>query len=305
MLVAEEAAGIHTLQLLSKDQHNISGVLTYGQEEQGRSNVASVARRLGYSTMPSARVKDPNFASWIKEHEVDVLLNIHALYVIHPDIIRATHVGAFNLHPGPLPSYAGLNAPSWAVFRDEPRHAVTLHWMATEIDTGDIAYETSFDLGPADTGLSVSAKCIRKGLNLVERLLDDLSRNPGSVPRHRQDLDERSYFYRDHIPWDGILPWPESARRLDAFVRACDYHPFPSPWGHPRTSLEGNPLEIVRASLSGETCSDPPGIVGRVQDKSVAVATGDEWLLVNFCKWNGKYQPASNVLETGQRLGPD
>jgi len=49
--------------------------------------------------------------------------------------------GAWNLHPGPLPRYAGLNAPSWAIYRGEQRHGVTVHRMDRGIDTGDIAYQ--------------------------------------------------------------------------------------------------------------------------------------------------------------------
>ena len=41
------------------------------------------------------------------------------------------------------PEYAGLNAPSWAIYNGEPAHGVTLHWMEAAIDTGPIAWIVS------------------------------------------------------------------------------------------------------------------------------------------------------------------
>ena len=56
------------------------------------------------------------------------------------DVLEAPRIGSFNLHPGPLPEYAGLNAPSWAIYHGEQEHRVTLHWLDAGIDTGPIAY---------------------------------------------------------------------------------------------------------------------------------------------------------------------
>ena len=61
-----------------------------------------------------------------------------------------------NLHPGPLPQYAGLNVPSWAIYNGEVTHGVSLHRMDSGIDTGPIAYQASVLIGPRDTGLSLS-----------------------------------------------------------------------------------------------------------------------------------------------------
>ena len=98
----------------------------------------------------------------MRSEEIDLLLNVHSLYVIHADLVAAPRTGSFNLHPGPLPEYAGLNAPSWAIYHGESRHTVTVHWMEPGIDTGAIAYETSFEIAEDDTGLSLSARCVRE-----------------------------------------------------------------------------------------------------------------------------------------------
>ena len=67
-------------------------------------------------------------------------MNVHSLFLIHPWSSAPT-IGSFNLHPGPLPEYAGLNVPSWAIYEGEKRsHGVTVHWMDEGVDTGPIAW---------------------------------------------------------------------------------------------------------------------------------------------------------------------
>jgi UDP-4-amino-4-deoxy-L-arabinose formyltransferase/UDP-glucuronic acid dehydrogenase (UDP-4-keto-hexauronic acid decarboxylating) len=125
---------------------------------------------------------------------VDLLLNVHSLYVLPEPLLRVPALGAWNLHPGPLPRYAGLNAPSWAIYRGEQRHGVSVHRMEAGIDTGDIAYQESFPIAAADTGLSVALRCAQVGVALLHRLLEDAA--AGSIPRLAQDAAQRTYFGR-------------------------------------------------------------------------------------------------------------
>src|SRR5262245_45811537 len=161
-------------------------------------------------------VRDASTADWLAREEVDVLLNVHSLFRIDPAVVAAPRIGSFNLHPGPLPRYAGLNAPSWAIYNGETSHAVTLHWMDAEIDTGAIVYSSSFEITDRDTGLSVSATCAREGLPLVTRLLEVAAAEPDSIPAEPQDLTDRQYFGRE-IPNDGHIDWARPSRELVDF----------------------------------------------------------------------------------------
>jgi methionyl-tRNA formyltransferase len=302
LLVAEESAGIQTLRMLARSGHCIVGVLTAPPSRGGGATVATVADSLHVLLLPSKRVKDPALADWMREREIDLLLNVHSLYLIHGDVVAAPRIGAFNLHPGPLPHMAGLNAPSWAVYRGERRHAVTLHWMEAGIDTGDIAYEAAFDIGERDTGLTVSARCVKEGMPLVARLLADADRGRDAIPRRTQDTSLRRYYGRE-APDGGRIVWSRPARELVGLVRASDYGPFPSPWGQPRARLEQQPVAVTRAARTGERAAEAPGAVAAAEGDAVRVAAGDEWILVERVQLNGKPVPAAEVLRPGMRLG--
>ncbi|MAO64158.1 MAG: hypothetical protein CL666_04095 [Balneola sp.] len=320
LLVVEEAAGAHALRLLLESNHILAGVLTSGnlpdtakyQDESLKdadantkppnSNIAAKASSLGIPVFDAKKVQDPDFAKWMGAHQIDVLLNVHSLYRICPEVVHAVRIGGFNLHPGPLPGYSGLNVPSWAIYNEEPTHAVTLHYITDKIDTGHIVYETQFPLTAKDTGLTVSLKCVQKGLQLIERLLKELSRVPFYMPSQPQELGERRFYKRFQIPGNGFIQWTDPAHKIDAFIRACNYSPFPSPWGEPKTRWRERNISILKAEISNKVCDDAPGTVGPMVDGKTAIATADYWVLIDKCKVDGEPFVAASFLAPGDKL---
>ena len=301
LLVAEESAGIQLLQALARSADRIVAIMTSASAKSKTSDVASVAKGMGLDVWPARRVREPELAAELRAARVDLMLNAHSLYLVHDEVLRAPSIGAFNLHPGPLPRYAGLNCPSWAIYRNELFYGVTVHRMSPRIDAGAIAYQTTFEIEEEDTGLSLSAKCIRAGVPLMLQLVQAARENPASIPAIEQDLSQREYFGRG-IPRQGALVWSESARHLVAFVRAFDYYPFPSPWGHPQAQYEGRPIGVVKAARTGIASRQVPGTLRPGSAGGVEVATADEWVALGLLHLGGRYVRAEKVLNTGARL---
>ena len=302
LVVAEESAGAQALWLVAGRGHEVVGALTSPDRTPG--SVAAAADELGLPVLDPGLVRDPAFARWIVDHGVDLLVNVHSLRIAHEDVVAAPRIGSFNLHPGPLPRYAGLNAPSWAIYEGETRHAVTLHRMSGDVDAGAIAYEAWFDIGPTDTGLRVATTCVRLGVPLVGRLLDDAARGAEHVPATPQDPEGRRWFGRG-APDGGRLAWDVPARRVVDRVRASNYAPFPSPWGWPVAALDGRAVEIVRATRTGDPATDPPGVIGRARPGGVPVAAADEWVLVERVRVDDAPTDPADVLTPGRRFAAD
>jgi methionyl-tRNA formyltransferase len=300
LLIAEESAGVQALRMLAGSRHQVVAVLTRGAGGTALgASVAGVASRLGYPLWPARRSREPDFADVLRREAVDLLLNVHGQYILPTEIITAPRIGSFNLHPGPLPRYAGLNVPSWAIYHDEHTHAVTLHWMDRGIDTGPIAYQSEFPIDDDDTGLTLSAKCVRAGLPLLHDLLQGAVR--GDLPRWPQPQGVRRYYGRE-VPHQGRLLWTESAVRVVNFVRACDYVPFASPWGHPRAYLTGREITVLKAALTGTQADTTPGTIGERVGGDVLVAARDEWVRVRRVQIGSGNFAAADVLRAGDRF---
>ena len=112
LLIAEEAAGVQTLRMLAGSPHQVVAVMTRGAGGASLgATVAGVASRLGYRLWPAHQARDKAFAETIRREKVDLLLNVHTLYVWPTEVVTAPRIGSFNLHPGPLPRYAGTPCP--------------------------------------------------------------------------------------------------------------------------------------------------------------------------------------------------
>jgi UDP-4-amino-4-deoxy-L-arabinose formyltransferase/UDP-glucuronic acid dehydrogenase (UDP-4-keto-hexauronic acid decarboxylating) len=306
-LVAAEAAGAHVLRVIEGGGYSLAGLLIGAGERGERAPgpaVRNTAERLGCPMWPARSVRDPAFASVIRDAGVDVMLNVHSLFVIRGEILTAPTIGSFNMHPGPLPEGAGLNAVSWALYEGKKEHAVTVHWMVPEIDAGGIAYSAAFPIEETDTALSLSARCVKAGVPLIERLLATAATDPAAIPSERQDLSRRHYRGRE-IPQGGRLDWSRSAREIVGFVRACDYLPFASPWGSPQASVGGCEMAVIKAAVTGQSSSAAPGTIGDASGRGVLVSAADEWVLVQRVVRDGRGADAADVLQPGQRFdGP-
>ena len=304
-MVAEESAGVRVLEALlaAPEGPEVAAIFTTTERDRMRKPlVAAAAARLGLDVRPAAELRSAAFADSLRHLDTDLLLNVHSLSVLGVDAIRVPRIGGFNLHPGPLPEYAGLNAPSWAIYEGRTTHEATLHWMDPGIDTGAVAYRASFPIEDAETGLSLTAKCVRHGVPLVLRLIADAARDPSSIPGLAQDPRQRRYFGRE-VPNDGNIVWDAPARDVVRFVRATDYSPFDSPWGTPQAQLSGSPVGITRASLTGAATKERPGSAGEVlEDGAVLVATSDEWIAVRRMQVEGRSVAPREVLSPGDRF---
>jgi methionyl-tRNA formyltransferase len=302
VLAGEESAGLQLLSALARSEHHLVAVLAEPPKPAATTvSVWKAASELGFPTWLASGVRTPELGERLRSEGVDILLNVHSLHRIHPDVLSAPKLGAFNLHPGPLPRYAGLNSVSWAIFRGEQTHGVTVHRMDAGIDTGPVVYQSSFPIRPEDTALSLSLACVREGVRLMLRLLEVAAANPAHIPMLPQSLDTREYFGRE-VPGQGWMSWSWPARRVVDFVRACDFFPFHSPWGHPRTCLGVQEFSLAKARQTGRISDAPQGTVGKSCDSGAEVACQDQWVLVSKLLLAGKLLPAREILKPGDRL---
>ena len=297
-LAAEEAAGIKALRVVAERDHDIAAVFTSSGAGEGTTSVARVAASLDVAVRDAAEVKDAALAGWLEDQRVDLLLNVHSLHIAADEVVQAPRLGAYNLHPGPLPERAGLNIPSWALYEGAETHGVTLHRITAGVDEGAIAFEERFPLEAGDTGLSVLTRCVSRGMSLVERLLE--AAESDAIPAHEQDLDRRRW-YDAGPPDDGRLVWDRPAQRIVDFLRACDYRPYPSPWGFPVTFVGDTELAVRGGQVDRDRGSLPPGTVVETVSGTF-VAAADACVRLDEVEVGGRVLPAANVLRDGQRL---
>lgn len=220
----------------------------------------------------------PNQLKNLSVSNIDWLFNINSTIILSDEILKLPSKGALNLHPGPLPTYAGLHTHQWAIRNNEKEFGVTLHWMEAGIDTGDIAFQKTFPLTGKETGLSLFLKCLNEGVNLVKIALEHIV-GEQEIPSIKQDLSKRQ-LYTNKMAKDGTINWNLAYRDLHNFFRAADYKPFESPTYKPFMIIGGEKIFIDKIAQYSESDQLEPGKIKITANQKILIGIKDTNVVV-------------------------
>ncbi|MDJ0630914.1 MAG: LLM class flavin-dependent oxidoreductase [Rhodobacter sp.] len=228
----------------------------------------------------------------------DWLLSIANTQLISEAVLAKATQGAVNFHDGPLPRYAGLNAPVWAILGGEIRHGITWHVIEGGIDEGRIIAQQEIALAPDETALTLNAKCFSAAIERFGDVIAALEAGlPDTVP---QDLSQRSYFGLHDRPVAGAAIDPaRPAEEIARLVRALDHGDYRNPLSVPKLVLGDRVLLVTNADLvPGD---GPAGTVLAADMESLTLACGTGAVKLSGLK-DGMGAPAHAGLAPGSLL---
>lgn len=300
-LAAEESAGVQVLQRLQKSGADVALVLASKKRSgQMGGSVWDAAAKAGLETLSPRKLKRAEFADELSRRGIDLLLTVRCPYIVDGAVLAAPRLGAFNLHTGPLPSHAGRNVVSWAIFEGRAEHGITVHRTVEAVDAGPIAYERRFPIDPDDGALDVLRRSIREGVKAVLELVEQAAIDPAGIPVREQDLGARRVYGRE-APGALNDPLACDARELRDLIRACRFFPFPSPWGTPVLGageesvgllgvgppVEAGPADAAPGTLSAAGAADADGVL---------LAARSGWVELTEVEWRGERTAAREAL---------
>ncbi|AXI45923.1 peptide synthetase [Sulfitobacter sp. SK012] len=202
----------------------------------------------------------------------DWLLSIANLRIIPDDVLALPGKGAVNFHDGPLPRYAGLNTPAWAIINGEAQHGVSWHMLEGGVDEGDLLAQVLVDIAADETAFSLNSKCYAAGMESFGTVMAQVE--SGALARVAQDLSLRSYFARDARPVPfGLIDFTKTVAQVSALLRGLDFGGYWNPLGLPKVALQGRGMQVTAAEAAAG--SGAPGTVLDVADGAIVVACTD------------------------------
>lgn len=163
-----------------------------------------------------------------KRARFDWLFSITYLEPIPAAVVSLPARGTVNLYDGPLPRYAGFNAPVWAILNGEKEHAISWHFADEGGAVGAVLLQRKFPIAADETALSLNTRCFEAGLESFGELVDRLA--AGDIAATPQDASARSHYgQHDRPEAGGVLDWRRSAQELERTVRALDHGRYPNP----------------------------------------------------------------------------
>ena len=230
-------------------------------------SVKQLALGKGVPVYQPKTLKDDEVVSLVQDLAPDLLLSVSYGKIIPSEILDIPSIGAVNLHGSLLPEYRGRFCPIWAIVNDEQVTGMTLHFMDSGIDTGDIITQTAIDIRDVDTGYSLYMRLCAAGLKLLQDTLPMLLH--GQVPCHPQPYVGR--YYPAMSDSDRLIRWDEPTRAVYNLIRACFFPPYPSSY----TFRRGSKVNVLRARPVDVRTKARPGTIVAIQDAYPIVRTGD------------------------------
>ena len=204
----------------------------------------------------------------------DYLVSVTNLSVLADDILALPTRGAINFHDGPLPEYAGLNTPVWALLDGVTQYGITWHRMTADVDRGEILVQRRFAVDPDDTSLTLNTKNYGAAYEAFEELVDGLV--AGTLQGVPQDRPIERYFGRKDRPAAmSMIDWAAPALAAVRLVRALDFGSYANPVASAKASLAGRALRVTQAALAGAASGLPPGTVVAAEASGITVAAID------------------------------
>ncbi|HEY5645172.1 MAG TPA: LLM class flavin-dependent oxidoreductase, partial [Pseudomonadales bacterium] len=281
-------------EILLEKGHQVDGVVTDAPK------IARWAAAHGIDVISASS----DYGKVLQSRSFDYLFAITHLALIPDAAVTAPRKLAVNFHDGPLPAYAGLNTPMWAIINGETEYGISWHVMAAGIDEGDLLLQQQFPLADDETALSLNTKCFAAALESFPVLIDTLVED--RVSRTTQDLSQRTYFGRQDRPDNfGLLDWRRSAQDLDRLVRGLHTGPYQNNLGVAKAAMGDRLYVVDETEVVDNVGGAAPGTVIGLSGSAIEVACGSGALALKSLRdLTGKEQDVAGILrDLGLREG--
>lgn len=163
-------------------------------------------------------------AETIQTQSIDVLLSIQYNWILPGNILDLVGRRAFNLHNARLPDYKGYHSITHAIANRDTSYETTIHWMADEVDSGDVAYVAHTPIQADDTAASLYLRTIQAALVIVRNLLDDLGSGK-EVPRTVISQNDGAFYARSSVESLANVTNQINSEQLALIARATFFPP--------------------------------------------------------------------------------
>lgn len=171
---------------------------TSGEEEEklvasSRELTEKTAEKFGIKVFPVENYHHENSLELMRHANADLGI-IYGTNIIKENVFSIPKLGSINLHQGLAPYYRGGPPVFWELFNNEKEVGLTVHFVASKVDTGDIVLQKTVPLEydfSFRTDFESFLEKYKKGLHtecakMVAEAVDLISK--GDFPRIKQDI---------------------------------------------------------------------------------------------------------------------
>ncbi|MBC2057862.1 formyl transferase [Listeria booriae] len=118
-----------------------------------------------------ASINDEETIAAIQSESPDLVI-VCGTRIISKQVLESTKAPFVNIHAGITPYYRGSHGGYWALAKQDKRNCgVTLHYIDTGIDTGNIIAQSKINITPKDNFVTYPYLQLTQGIQLLHQFL--------------------------------------------------------------------------------------------------------------------------------------
>ncbi len=155
-------------------------------EFKRRSKLMRFARRknVPYFLLTNLRTKE--LAEFLYNNKIDLMCVVSMAGLLREPALSAPRLGVLGYHPSILPNYRGPNPWFWQYYFMEKEAGVSIFFLDSGEDSGDIVYQESLPLALGMPFPDLHQKCVDLGGKLLAKAIFAILENrcPRQVQKH-------------------------------------------------------------------------------------------------------------------------
>lgn len=183
---------------------------------------------------------------YLKKYQPDLIVTCAYGQILPKEILDLPPLGCINIHASLLPKYRGGAPIHYALLNGEEKTGITIYYMDTNLDTGDIISSASIPIKDDDNIITLSNKLSLLASNLLADTLPTIINK--TCKREPQNNNEATYAYTIKRE-EEHLDFTKTAKEVSNRVRAL----YPSSY-----FLLNNEEVKVLSGIIGEDSPNPP-----------------------------------------------
>lgn len=219
----------------------------------------------------SENINSREFIERIKGYNAQLFVSMSFNQIFKSELINIPQYKTINCHAGKLPFYRGRNILNWALINDEKEFGVTVHYMDTGIDTGDIILQETYPITDLDDYGTLLEKAYVGCADVLYNAIKQIQAGK-AVPVKQKDIDPVGMYCGMRQEGDEVIDWKQTSREIFNFIRAVA-----KPGPQAMSWVRGNEIKINKAKMieGAHAYKNIPGQVIGKTDRGLLVKTGD------------------------------
>lgn len=219
----------------------------------------------------NVNINSDEFYCVLEEYKADLFVSMSFNQIFKERTINIPKMKTINCHAGKLPLYRGRNILNWALINDEKEFGITVHYVDSGIDTGDIILQKTYPISDEDTYATLLERAYRECAEVLYDAIKCIQ--AGNVnPIKQSDIDPVGMYCGMRQYGDEYISWNQSSREIFNFVRAIS---VPGPQA--TAEVRGEEIKINKVLMvpGAHVYKGIPGqIIGKTQ-RGFLVKTAD------------------------------